>query len=78
MIKTILFYFLKSRIVRKTQPKTVKEKEQEKINEKIKLKQYKEFIEGNVDEISVGLLHRLVDMNIRTTNENFLETRNDD
>jgi len=70
--KDNIILFPEARIVRKTQPKTVKEKEQEKINEKIKFKQYKEFIEGNVDEISVGLLHRLVDMGIRTTNENFL------
>lgn len=47
------------------------DKNKDRIAKKNVEKQTKEFIEGNIDEIAIGLLQRFVDMGVRTNRETF-------
>ena len=47
------------------------DKNSDRIAKKNVEKQTKEFIEGNIDEMAIGMLQRLVDMGVRTNKETF-------
>ena len=47
------------------------DKKTDRIAKKNVERQTKEFIEGNIDELAMGMLQRFVDMGVRTHKENF-------
>lgn len=67
-----IILFPQDKIVRQKGPIGPIGEAEAEINEKLKKQQYKDFIEGNVDDISIGLLRTFVDMGIRTQSNQFL------
>lgn len=48
-------------------------KQNPKATEKVRVDRTKEFVEGNVDEISLGILRHFVEMSMRTNSEEFIK-----